>query len=78
MDYSYDLLVIGGGSGGITTANRAALQGAKIALVEKGRIGRTCINIGCMQKNILWYAAAFSWHLQLAREQAFNIHHSTR
>ena len=77
MDYNYDLLVIGGGSGGIATANRAALHGAKVALVEKGRIGGTCVNVGCVPKKILWYAAGFAEHLQRARDQAFNIHDST-
>lgn len=53
----YDLIVIGGGSGGIATANRAALHGAKVAVVEGQVIGGTCVNVGCVPKKIMWYGA---------------------
>ena len=42
---SFDYLVIGGGSGGIASARRAAEFGAKVALVEKARLGGTCVGI---------------------------------
>ena len=45
--YDYDFLVIGAGSGGIASARRAAGYGAKVAVVEKGRLGGTCVNVGC-------------------------------
>jgi Pyruvate/2-oxoglutarate dehydrogenase complex, dihydrolipoamide dehydrogenase (E3) component, and related enzymes len=45
--YDYDYLVIGAGSGGIASARRAASYGAKVAVVEKGRLGGTCVNVGC-------------------------------
>ena len=46
-DFDYDFLVIGGGSGGIASARRAATYGAKVAVVEKARLGGTCVNVGC-------------------------------
>lgn len=57
---SYDLLVIGGGSGGIATANRAAMLGKKVALVEMQALGGTCVNRGCVPKKIMWTAANFA------------------
>ncbi len=56
----YDLLVIGGGSGGVATANRAAAYGAKVALFEAGRMGGTCVNVGCVPKKIMWTAASLN------------------
>ena len=49
---TYDLLVVGGGSGGIATARRAAQYGAKVAVVERGRMGGTCVNVGCVPKKV--------------------------
>ena len=47
---SYDLIVIGGGSGGVASARRAASYGAKVALVEADRLGGTCVIRGCIPK----------------------------
>jgi glutathione reductase (NADPH) len=58
MKTEYDLIVIGGGSGGIALANRAASYGAKVALIEAGRLGGTCVNVGCVPKKIMWNAAS--------------------
>lgn len=58
MKYDYDLISIGGGSGGIAGANRAASYGAKCAVVEQSRLGGTCVNVGCVPKKVMWYAAA--------------------
>lgn len=41
---TYDYLVIGGGSGGLASARRAALLGAKAAVIEHGRLGGTCVS----------------------------------
>lgn len=64
MAERYDLLVIGGGSGGLAHAQRAAEYGAKAAVVEYGPLGGTCVNVGCVPKKIMWYAAhhAHSFH----------------
>lgn len=56
----FDLLVIGGGSGGVATANRAASYGAKVALFEAGRMGGTCVNVGCVPKKIMWTTASLN------------------
>lgn len=53
----FDLICIGGGSGGIATARRAAEYGAKVAVIEKARLGGTCVNVGCVPKKLFWYAA---------------------
>lgn len=53
----YDYVVIGGGSGGIASANRAAMHGKKCALIEAEQIGGTCVNVGCVPKKVMWHAA---------------------
>lgn len=53
----FDLICIGGGSGGVATARRAAEYGAKVALIEKSRMGGTCVNVGCVPKKLFWYVA---------------------
>lgn len=55
----YDYLVIGGGSGGTASARRAASYGAKVLLVEANyqKLGGTCVNVGCVPKKVMWYAA---------------------
>ncbi|MDD7363051.1 MAG: glutathione-disulfide reductase [Peptoniphilus sp.] len=57
MDNHFDYIVIGGGSGGSATANRAAEYGAKVAIVEENLFGGTCVNRGCVPKKILWYGS---------------------
>lgn len=54
----YDLVVIGGGSGGIATARRAASYGARAVVIEHGRLGGTCVNVGCVPKKVMWNAAS--------------------
>ena len=56
-DESYDYLVIGGGSGGIASGRRAAAHGAKVAVIEKARLGGTCVNVGCVPKKVMFNAA---------------------
>ena len=53
----YDLIVIGGGSGGLACAQRAAEHGARVLLAEAGRLGGTCVNVGCVPKKVMWNAA---------------------
>ncbi len=57
MSEVVDLIVVGGGSGGIATARRAAEYGARVILVEAGRLGGTCVNVGCVPKKLMWNAA---------------------
>ncbi|MEQ1769802.1 MAG: glutathione-disulfide reductase [Devosia sp.] len=56
----YDLIVIGGGSGGVRAARMSATYGAKVALIEEYRMGGTCVIRGCVPKKLLVYAARFS------------------
>ena len=56
-DESFDYLVIGGGSGGIASGRRAAAHGAKVAVIEKARLGGTCVNVGCVPKKVMFNAA---------------------
>ena len=53
----FDYIVIGGGSGGIATANRAGMHGAKVLLIEGNHLGGTCVNVGCVPKKVMWSAA---------------------
>lgn len=58
--YDFDFLVIGAGSGGARAARIAASHGAKVAIVEKGAFGGTCVNVGCVPKKLFSYAAHYS------------------
>ncbi len=58
----YDLMAIGGGSAAFAAAIKAAELGAKVAIVEKGTIGGTCVNIGCVPSKTLIRAAELCYH----------------
>lgn len=60
MQYDFDLLVIGAGSGGVRMARRAADYGVKVAICEQNALGGTCVNVGCIPKKLLVYAAEFA------------------
>ena len=57
MDFDFDLIVLGAGSGGLAAAKRAAIYGAKVAIIEVNKIGGTCVIRGCVQKKLMVYAA---------------------
>ena len=59
MAYDYDLITLGAGSGGVAASRRAALHGARVAVVEGSRVGGTCVIRGCVPKKLLMYAAQF-------------------
>jgi glutathione reductase (NADPH) len=69
----YDLLVIGGGSGGLAHAQRAAEYGARAGVIEYGPLGGTCVNVGCVPKKVMWYAAEARHHLEHAADYGFDI-----
>jgi glutathione reductase (NADPH) len=73
MTERYDLLVIGGGSGGLAHAQRAAEYGAKAAVVEYGPLGGTCVNVGCVPKKVMWYAAQHAHGFHHAADYGFDI-----
>jgi glutathione reductase (NADPH) len=60
MEMTHDLIVIGGGSGGVAGSRRAAAHGAKVAIVEADRFGGTCVIRGCVPKKLMMYAAGFA------------------
>jgi len=67
-EYDYDLLVIGGGSGGVRASRISASHGAKVALLEGqlkhgkpnySAIGGTCVNVGCVPKKLMVFAGRY-------------------
>lgn len=73
MSKQFDLIAIGGGSGGLSAAERAAEYGAKCAVIEKGSIGGTCVNVGCVPKKIMWSGAGVAQTLAIAKDYGFDI-----
>lgn len=63
----YDLFVIGGGSGGVACARRAASYGAKVGLAENSRMGGTCVIRGCVPKKLMHYGAHFNEMFKAAK-----------
>ena len=57
MEFEFDLIVLGAGSGGLAAAKRAASYGAKVAIIEVNKIGGTCVIRGCVPKKLMVYAA---------------------
>ena len=58
--FDHDLFVIGGGSGGVRAARFAAQRGARVAMAESGRMGGTCVNVGCIPKKLYSYGAHYA------------------
>ncbi len=73
MSTDYDLLVIGGGSGGLAAAQRAAEYGARAAVVEYKPLGGTCVNVGCVPKKVMWNAASLAHALHDAADYGFAV-----
>ena len=73
MNEVFDLIVIGAGSGGIATARRAASYGAGVAIIESGRLGGTCVNVGCVPKKVMWNAATLAHNLGMAGDYGFKL-----
>ncbi|MGF1699775.1 glutathione-disulfide reductase [Photobacterium makurazakiensis] len=74
MAKHFDYICIGGGSGGIASANRAAMHGAKVALVEAKALGGTCVNVGCVPKKVMWHGAQIAEAMHLyAKDYGFDV-----
>ncbi|MFQ5608851.1 MAG: glutathione-disulfide reductase [Woeseiaceae bacterium] len=73
MENEYNLLVLGGGSGGLAHAQRAAEYGARVAVAESGPLGGTCVNVGCVPKKVMWYTADHAHHFEHAGDYGFDI-----
>ncbi len=71
--YDYDLIVLGGGSGGLAAAFRAAQHGKRVAMLEPGELGGTCVNVGCVPKKAMWLAADLSGRIGLAAAMGFDV-----
>lgn len=69
----FDLIVIGGGSGGLAGAFRAAEHGARVALLEPSALGGTCVNVGCVPKKAMWLAAEVAGKLRQASVLGFDV-----
>jgi glutathione reductase (NADPH) len=73
MTQSWDLVVIGGGSGGLACAQRAARHGARVAIAEPGHLGGTCVNAGCVPKKLMYHAADIAHALVDAADYGFTL-----
>jgi glutathione reductase (NADPH) len=63
-NFDYDYFVIGAGSGGVRSARIAASHGAKVGIAEGRFMGGTCVNIGCVPKKLMAYAADYHAHFE--------------
>ena len=70
---AFDLISIGGGSGGLACAQRAAEFGAKTAVIESHRLGGTCVNVGCVPKKVMWNAAGIALSVADAADYGFDV-----
>lgn len=76
MIEEFDYIAIGGGSGGIASANRASMRGAKCAIIEAKDLGGTCVNVGCVPKKVMWYAGHIAEALTYAPDYGFEFERS--
>jgi glutathione reductase (NADPH) len=70
---SFDLVVLGAGSGGLAAAKRAASYGASVAIVEGDRVGGTCVIRGCVPKKLLVYGSAYRHRFADAASYGWSI-----
>jgi len=69
----FELIVLGGGSGGLAHAQRAAEHGINAAVIENGPLGGTCVNVGCVPKKVMWHAAQHAHLLHHAADYGFDV-----
>ena len=77
MEYEFDLVTLGAGSGGVAASRRAGSFGAKVAICESVRVGGTCVLRGCVPKKLLVYGSHFREELEDARGFGWTIGEST-
>ena len=74
MAQHFDYIALGAGSGGIASANRAAMRGAKVLIIEAKHVGGTCVNVGCVPKKVMWYGAHVAEAMNLyAKDYGFDV-----
>ena len=76
MNNSFDMIVIGGGSGGLAAARRASEYGARCAVIESHKLGGTCVNVGCVPKKVMWTTSRIAEVLHDAPDYGFSIHNN--
>ena len=72
-EWNFDVIVVGGGSGGVRAARMAAKRGARVAMVESGAMGGTCVNVGCIPKKLYSYAAGYHDAFAQARGYGWQV-----
>ena len=77
MEYDFDLVTLGAGSGGVAASRRAASYGARVAIAESVRVGGTCVLRGCVPKKLLVYGSHFREDLEDARGFGWTIGESS-
>ena len=73
MTTDYDMIAIGAGSGGLSAVERAAEYGKKCAVIEVKTIGGTCVNVGCVPKKVMWFAANAASTINSAKGFGFDL-----
>jgi glutathione reductase (NADPH) len=73
MSKAYDLIALGGGSAGLASAQRAAEYGARALVIERGYLGGTCVNVGCVPKKVMWHAAELAQAFRDAPDYGFTL-----
>lgn len=72
--FDFDYICIGGGSGGIASANRASRYGVKVAIIEAKDLGGTCVNVGCVPKKVMWHGAQVAEAINLySKDYGFDL-----
>ncbi len=74
--HDFDLFVIGGGSGGVRAARMAATRGVRVGMAESGRMGGTCVNVGCIPKKLYSYGAHYAEAFEEARGYGWQMAHA--
>jgi glutathione reductase (NADPH) len=72
----YDLIVIGGGSGGLAAAKRSAEYGKRVCIIEHNAWGGTCVNVGCVPKKLMYNAAHISEVVKQSGHYGYSIPHA--
>jgi glutathione reductase (NADPH) len=73
MRKHYDMIAIGAGSGGLSAVERASEYGKKCAVVEVNQVGGTCVNVGCVPKKVMWFAANAAQTIKNSNGFGFDI-----
>jgi glutathione reductase (NADPH) len=73
MARHFNYLAIGAGSGGIASANRAAMRGASAAVIEAKAVGGTCVNVGCVPKKVMWFGAHIAEAIKYSADYGFKL-----